>query len=56
MCVCVCVCVSVMVGSYQDEEALIGKLMVVGDGGEHGQHQAAEHQQKTETHTSHTGQ
>ncbi len=37
-------------GSYQDEEALVGKLLVVGDGGEHGQHQAAEHQQKTETH------
>lgn len=40
-----------MKGSYQDEEALVGELLVLGDGGEHGQHQAAEHQQKTETHT-----
>lgn len=46
-----------MKGSYQDEEALVGELLVLRDGGEHGQHQAAEHQQKTEIHTrqnSHT--
>lgn len=36
-------------GSYQDEEALVGELLVLGDGGEHGQHQAAEHQQEAET-------
>lgn len=37
-------------GSYQDEEALVGDFLVVGDSGEHRQHQAAEHQQETETH------
>lgn len=37
-------------GSYQDEEALVGGLLVVRDSGEHRQHQAAEHQQETETH------
>lgn len=36
--------------SYQDEEALVGELLMFWDGGEHRQHQAAEHQQKTETH------
>lgn len=44
-----------MKGSYQDEEALVGELLVFGDGGEHRQHQAAEHQQKTGTKT-HIGQ
>lgn len=39
-----------MTGSHQDEESLVGELLVLGDGGEHRQHQAAEHQQKTETH------
>lgn len=33
--------------SYQDEESLVGKLLVFGDGGEHGQHQTAEDQQET---------
>ena len=36
--------------TYQDEEALVGELLVFLDGGEHGQHQAAEHQHETETH------
>lgn len=36
---------------YQDEEALVGHLLMLRDGGEHRQHQAAEHQQKTERHT-----
>ena len=56
MCVFVCFCVSDMGGggwgSHQDEEALVGELLMVRDGGEHGQHQAAEDQQKTETHTN----
>lgn len=38
--------------SYKDEEALVGDLLVVGDGGEHRQHQAAEHQQEAEMYTS----
>lgn len=36
--------------AYQDEETLVCSLLVVRDGGEHRQHQAAEHQKKTETH------
>lgn len=36
--------------SYQDEEALIGHLLVLRNGRKHRQHQAAEHQQETETH------
>lgn len=40
--------------SYQDEESLVGKLLVFGDGREHGQHQTAEHQQETERDTSDT--
>lgn len=38
--------------SYQDEESLVGKLLVFVDGREHGQHQTAEHQQETERETS----
>lgn len=44
-----------MKGSYQDEKVLVGESLVFADGGEHRQHQAAEHQQKTET-QAHTGQ
>lgn len=33
--------------AYQDEESLVGELLVFGDGGEDGQHQTAEDQQET---------
>lgn len=34
-------------GTHQDEETLVGKFLVLLDSGQHGQHQAAEHQQKS---------
>lgn len=37
--------------SYQDEESFVGYLLIAWDGGEHRQHQTAEHQQETVTHT-----
>ena len=49
--VCVCVCVS---APRQDKEAFVGYLMVVWDGREHRQHQAAEHHQETATQTHNT--
>lgn len=33
--------------THQDEETLIGKFLVLLDSGQHGQHQAGEHQQKS---------
>lgn len=42
--------------SHQDEEALVGNFLVITDGGEDRQHQAAEHQQKSATHTNTQGQ
>lgn len=33
--------------THQDEETLVGKFLVLLDSGQHGQHQAGEHQQES---------